>query len=172
MAGLELEYLMGRTAPIGPRLLALIGAVGLFSSTAIADVTVYSGGKSRVVETGTERPVKVIAWGEPRETAIERRVERFQLERKIQTLIEARDTEEERAVSDAMLRLMARGNPNTRKQYSKYYPYHYRSAGFYQQIKRAVQEQRAGVRVYRQSILDDVSNEDLQLVAEALNELK
>lgn len=162
---------MRRSAIVGPRLLALIGAVGLVTSTALADVTVYSGGKSRVVETGSERPTKVIAWGQPRETAIQRRVERFQLERQIQKIIEARDTEEERAASDAMLRLMARGNAKTRGQYSKFYPYHYRSAGFYQTIRRAMQEQRAGVRVYRQSILDDVPNEDLQVVAKALNEL-
>ncbi|MEO0607713.1 MAG: hypothetical protein AAFY82_05740 [Pseudomonadota bacterium] len=162
---------MSRPVRVGPHLLALIGAVGLFASTAMADVTVYSGGKSRLVETGTERATKVIAWGQPRETTIQRRVERFQLERQIQTIIEARDTEEERAASDAMLRLMARGNANSRRQYSKFYPYHYRSAGFYQSLRRAMQEQRAGVRVYRQSILDDVPNEDLQLVAKALNEM-
>ena len=163
---------MRKTAMVGPRLLALIGAVGLFSSTAIADVTVYSGGKSRVVETGTDRPTKVIAWGEPRETAIQRRVERFQMERMVQKIIDNRETEEDRALSDAMLRIITRGNAGSRKQYSKYYPYHYRSAGFYQTLKRAMQEQRAGVTVYRQSILDDVPREDLRLVAEALNEMK
>lgn len=163
---------MRKTAFFGPHMIALIGAAGLFTSTALADVTVYSGGKSRTIKTDTDSPVKVIAWGAPRTTTIERRVERFQLERRIQTLLEARDTDEDRAVSDALLRLMARGNRNARKQYSRYFPYHYRSTDFYVQLSRLVQEKRAGVRVYRQSILDDVTNDDLQLVAEALVELK
>ena len=146
---------MRRTIVSGPRLLALIGAVGLLTAPALArDVTVYGGGKSRVVETGTERPVKVIAWGTDRKTAYQKRVERFTLERKIQKILDARDTEEEIALSDAMLRIMVRGNKGARKNYSKYYPYHYRSAAFYEQLKRAMREQRAGVRVYRQSILD------------------
>ena len=67
---------------------------------------------------------------------------------------------------------MVRGNKDARKQYSKYYPYHYRSAGFYEQLKRAMREQRAGVRVYRQSVLDDVSSTDLQLVVDALNKME
>lgn len=164
---------MRRTQVSGPRLLALIGAVGLLSAPALArDVTVYGGGKSRIVETGTDRPVKVIAWGTDRKTAYQKRVERFTLERKVQKILEARDTDEEIAVSDAMLRIMVRGNKDARKQYSKYYPYHYRSADFYERLTRAMREQRAGVRVYRQSVLDDVSSDDLQLVAEALNEIK
>ncbi len=163
---------MQRTLVSGPRLLALIGAVGLITAPALArDVTVYGGGKSRVVETGTDQPVKVIAWGANRQTAYEKRIERFALERKVQKILDARDTDEEIALSDAMMRIMVRGNKDARKQYSKYYPYHYRSAGFYEQLKRAMREQRAGVRVYRQSILDDVPSEDLQLVAEALNEM-
>ncbi len=164
---------MRRTQVSGPRLLALIGAVGLLTAPALArDVTVYGGGKSRIVETGTDRPVKVIAWGTDRQTAYQKRVERFTLERKIQKILEARDTDEEIAVSDAMLRIMVRGNKDARKQYSKYYPYHYRSADFYERLTRAMREQRAGVRVYRQSVLDDVTSDDLQLVAEALNEIK
>jgi len=164
---------MRRTQVSGPRLLALIGAVGLLTAPALArDVTVYGGGKSRIVETGTDRPVKVIAWGTDRKTAYQKRVERFTLERKVQKILEARDTDAEIAVSDAMLRIMVRGNKDARKQYSKYYPYHYRSADFYERLKRAMREQRAGVRVYRQSVLDDVSGDDLQLVAEALNEIK
>jgi|GEM_PF-2726976 len=164
---------MRRNTVSGPRLLALIGAVGLLSAPALArDVTVYGGGKSRVVETGTERPVKVIAWGTERKSAYQKRVERFTLERKIQKIIDARDTDEEAALSDAMLRIMVRGNSDARRQYSKYYPYHYRSTRFYDQLQRAMREQAAGVRVYRQSVLDDVSSEDLQKVAEALNEMK
>lgn len=157
----------------GPRLLALVGVVGLLTAPALArDVTVYGGGKSRVVETGSDRPVKVIAWGTDRQTAYDKRIERFALERKVQKILDARETEEEIAVSDALMRIMVRGNKDARKQYSKYYPYHYRSVGFYEQLKRAMREQRAGVRVYRQSILDDVSSDDLQRVAEALNEIK
>ena len=164
---------MRRTIVSGPRLLALIGAVGLITAPALArDVTVYGGGKSRIVETGTDRPVKVIAWGANRKTAYEKRIERFSLERKIQKILNARDTDEEVALSDAMMRIMVRGNKDARKQYSQYYPYHYRSAGFYEQLIRAMREQRAGVRVYRQSILDDVPGADLQLVVEALNEMK
>lgn len=163
---------MPRTQVSGPRLLALLGAVGLLTAPALArDVTVYGGGKSRVVETGSERPVKVVAWGKERQSAYQKRVDRFVLERKIQTLIAARDTEEEAALSDAMLRIMVRGNEDARGQYSKYYPYHYRSANFYQQLQQAMREQRAGIRVYRQSVLDDVSSDDLQRVAEALNEM-
>ena len=173
MAGLELEEFMRLTKVSGSRLLALVGAVSLLSTPALArDVTVYSGGKSRVIETGTERPVQVIAWGQPRETAFERRVERFQLERNVQALLMARDTEEEIAVSDAMLRILARGNRDARRQYSIYFPYHARSADFYEQLRRVMREQQAGVRVYRQSILDNIASEDLQLVAEALNEMK
>lgn len=157
----------------GPRLLALIGAVGLLTAPALArDVTVYGGGKSRVVETGTDRPVKVIAWGSDRQTAYDKRIERFALERKVQKILDARDTADEIAVSDALMRIMVRGNKDARKQYSKYYPYHYRSAGFYEQLKRAMREQRAGVRVYRQSVLDDVSSTDLQLVVDALNKME
>lgn len=157
----------------GPRLLALVGVVGLLTAPALArDVTVYGGGKSRVVETGSDRPVKVIAWGTDRQTAYDKRIERFALERKVQKILDARETEEEIAVSDALMRIMVRGNKDARKQYSKYYPYHYRSVGFYEQLKRAMREQRAGVRVYRQSILDDVSSDDLRRVAEALNEMK
>ncbi len=164
---------MRRTTVSGPRLLALLGAVGLLTSPALArDVTVYGGGKSRIVETGTERPVKVIAWGTERNTAYQKRIERFTLERKIQKILNARDTDEDVALSDAMLRIMVRGNKDARKQYSKFYPYHYRSAAFYEQLKRAMREQRAGVRVYRQSILDEVSSDDLQKVAEALNDMK
>lgn len=162
---------MRRTQVSGPRLLALLGAVGLLTAPALADVTVYGGGQSRVVETGGEQPVKVIAWGETRQTAYQKRVDRFVLERKIQTIINARDTEEEAALSDAMLRIMVRGNEDARGQYSKYYPYHHRSANFYAQLQRAMREQRAGVRVYRQSVLDDVPSEDLQRVAEALNDM-
>ncbi|MEC7291166.1 MAG: hypothetical protein VXW22_13840 [Pseudomonadota bacterium] len=157
----------------GPRLLALIGAVGLLTAPALArDVTVYGGGKSRVVETGTDRPVKVIAWGSDRQTAYDKRIERFALERKVQKILDARDTADEIAVSDALMRIMVRGNKDSRKQYSKYYPYHYRSVGFYEQLKRAMREQRAGVRVYRQSVLDDVSSTDLQLVVDALNKME
>lgn len=163
---------MRRTQVSGPRLLALLGAVGLLTAPALArDVTVYGGGQSRVVETGSEGPVKVIAWGEERQSAYQKRVERFVLERKIQKIIDARDTEEEAALSDAMLRIMVRGNDDARGQYSKYYPYHYRSANFYQQLERTMREQQAGIRVYRQSVLDDVSSEDLQKVAEALNDM-
>ena len=161
---------MRRTTVSATRLIALVGAVSLLATPALArDVTVYGGGKSRVVETGTERPVKVIAWGKNRQSAYQKRVERFTLERKIQSILNARDTDEEVALSDAMLRIMVRGNTDARRQYSKYYPYHYRSAAFYEQLKRAMREQRAGVRVYRQSVLDEVSSDDLQLVAEALN---
>ena len=161
---------MRRTTVSATRLIALVGAVSLLATPALArDVTVYGGGKSRVVETGTERPVKVIAWGKNRQSAYQKRVERFTLERKIQSILNARDTDEEVALSDAMLRIMVRGNTDARRQYSKYYPYHYRSTAFYEQLKRAMREQRAGVRVYRQSVLDEVSSDDLQLVAEALN---
>lgn len=163
---------MRRTQVSGPRLLALVGVVGLLTAPALArDVTVYGGGQSRVVETDNEGPVKVIAWGEERQSAYQKRVERFVLERKIQKIIDARDTEEEAALSDAMLRIMVRGNDDARGQYSKYYPYHYRTANFYQQLERTMREQRAGIRVYRQSVLDDVSSEDLQKVAEALNDM-
>lgn len=163
---------MQRTQVSGLRLLALIGAAGLLSAPALArDVTVYGGGKSRIVETGTDRPVKVIAWGENRQTAYQKRVERFALERKVQKIIDTRDTDDEIALSDAMMRIIVRGNKNARGRYSKYYPYHYRSAGFYEQLQRAMREQQAGVRVYRQSVLDDVSSEDLQRVAEALNDM-
>lgn len=163
---------MRRIKVSAPRLLALMGAVSLLATPALArDVTVYGGGKSRIVETGTDRPAKVIAWGKDRQTAYQKRVERFTLERKVQQILDTRDTDEDVALSDAMMRIMVRGNKDARRQYSKYYPYHYRSAAFYEQLKRAMREQRAGVRVYRQSILDDVSSEDLQLVAEALNDL-
>ena len=98
---------MRRTKVSAPRLLALMGAVSLLATPALArDVTVYGGGKSRVVETGTERPVKVIAWGKNRQSAYQKRVERFTLERKIQTILNARDTDEEVALSDAMLRYL------------------------------------------------------------------
>ena len=163
---------MRRTKVSAPRLLALVSAASLLATPALAkDVTVYGGGKSRVVETGTERPVKVIAWGENRQTAYQKRVERFALERKVQEILDARDTDEEVALSDAMMRIILRGNSDARRQYSKYYPYHYRSANFYQQLERTMREQRAGIRVYRQSVLDDVSSDDLQKVAEALNDM-
>lgn len=163
---------MRRTKVSASRLLGLLTAASLLAAPAIArDVTIYGGGQARVVETGDDRPIRVIAVTQDRQTAYQKRVERFTLERKVQQILEARDTDEEVARSDAMLRIIVRGNKAAKGQYSRYFPYHYRSAAFYDKLNRAMREQRVGVRVYRQSILDDVSSEDLQLVAEALNDI-
>ena len=82
---------MCRTAPIGPRLLALDwrGRPFLLCS-AVADVTVYGGGKSRVAETGTGPPALKSSRGasdraKPRWTTPRRPVSA--LERKVQKII-------------------------------------------------------------------------------------
>ena len=164
---------MRKTFVFGPRLLTMIGAMALISAPALArDVTVYGGGKSKTYTTSnadtTSKP-SVIAWGERRQTATDRRVERFAMERKVQIILDDRESEDARATSDAMMRIILRGNKMARRQYSRHFPYTHRSASFYARLNQAMREQKAGIRVYRQSILDDVSSEDLQRVAEAMN---
>ena len=155
-----------------PHLLALIGSAALLAAPALArDVTVYGGGKSKTYQTEQSRGPLVIAWGEARQTATDRRVTRFAMERKVQTILQTRDTEDARETSDAMMRIILRGNKDARRQYSRYFPYYHRSADFYARLQQAMREQAAGVRVYRQSILDDVSSDDLQRVAAAMNAL-
>ncbi len=157
----------------GPRLLALVGTIVLLSAPALAQsVTVYGGGKSKTYSSQERTYPRVIAGGENRETAFDKRVQRFAMERKVQSILENRDTEEARETSDAMMRIILRGNRDARKNYSRYYPYHARSADFYARLEQTMREQKAGIRVYRQSVLDDVSTDDLQRVAKALNDLK
>lgn len=173
MALLELEEFMRQTFLSGPRLLSLIGAVALLTAPALArDVTVYGGGKSKTYSSQEDGDVRVIAYGKVRETAMDKRVKRFATEREVQSIIQSRDTEEARETSDAMMRIILRGNRDARRQYSRYYPYHVRSADFYERLERKMNEQKAGVRVYRQSILDKTSDEDLKRVSEAMNNLK
>ena len=162
---------MRQTLVSGPRILSLIGAVALLSAPALArDVTVYGGGKSKTYSSQENDGPRVIAYGQERKTAMDKRVKRFTLERKVQSIIQTRDSEEARETSDAMMRVILRGNRDARRQYSYYYPYHARSADFYARLERKLEERKAGVRVYRQSILDKTSNADLDRVAEALEQ--
>ena len=155
----------------GARILTVASALALLSAPALArDVTVYGGGKSKTYTTDEDRSPRVIAWGEERQTAMDRRAKRFVLERKVQSIIETRDTDEARETSDAMLRVILSGNRDARRQYSRYYPYHVRSDEFYRLLERKLDERKAGVRVYRQSILDNRSAADLDRVAEALEQ--
>jgi len=164
---------MRQTFVSGARLLSLIGAVALLSAPALArDVTVYGGGKSKTYNTQEDRGVRVIAYGQDRETAIDKRVKRFATERKVRSILDSRDSDEARETSDAMMRIILRGNRDAQRQYSSYYPYHVRSADFYERLERKLSEQKAGVRVYRQSILDKTSDDDLERVSEAMNNLK
>lgn len=164
---------MRQTFVSGTRLLSLIGAVALLSAPALArDVTVYGGGKSKTYSSQEDGAVRVIAYGQDRETAMDKRVKRFATERKVQSIIQTRDTDEARETSDAMMRIILSGNRDARRQYSRYYPYHVRSAEFYAQLERKMSEQKSGVRVYRQSILDKTSDADLKQVSEAMNNLK
>ena len=164
---------MRQTYKNGPRLLALVGTIALLSAPALAQsVTVYGGGKSKVYSSQERTSPRVIAGGENRETSFDKRVQRFATERKVQSILENRDTEEARATSDAMMRIILRGNRDARRNYSRYYPYYARSADFYARLEQTMREQKAGIRVYRQSVLDDVSSEDLQRVAKAMNDLK
>ena len=163
---------MRQTHLNGPRLLALAGTLLLLSAPALAEsVTVYGGGKSKTYSSQERVSPVIIAGGENRETAFEKRVQRFATERKVQSILEDRDTEEARETSDAMMRVILRGNRDAQKNYSRYYPYHARSADFYARLEQTMREQKAGIRVYRQSVLDDVSSEDLQRVAKAMNDL-
>ena len=151
----------------------LIGAAALLTAPALArDVTVYGGGKAKTYSTQERSAPKVIAGGKDRVTALDRRAERFSMERKIQSILDNRDTEEARATSDAMMRIIVRGNKDARREYSRYFPYHVRSADFYAQLKQRMRQQEAGIRVYRQSVLDDVPSEDWIRVAKAMNDLK
>lgn len=151
----------------------MIGATALLSAPALArDVTVYGGGKSKTYSTQERSAPNVIAGGKDRVTSIDRRVDRFALERNIQSILDKRDTEEARETSDAMMRIIVRGNKDATREYSRYFPYHVRSADFYAQLKQRMREQEAGVRVYRQSVLDDVPSEDWNRVAKAMNDLK
>jgi len=157
----------------GPRLLTFVGAFALLAAPALAkDVTVYSGGKSKTYSAQERTMPRIIAGGQDRQTSFERRTERFTMERKVQSILEDRDSEDARETSDAMMRIILRGNKSSRKQYSRYYPYHVRSADFYARLKQTMREQEAGVRVYRQSVLDDVSSDDWQRVAKAMNDQK
>ena len=168
---LELEELMRQTFVSGSRILTIVGALALLSAPALArDVTVYGGGKSKTYKTDEDRGPRVIAWGEERQTSIDRRVKRFALERKVQSIIETRDSEEARETSDAMMRVILTGNRDARRQYSRYYPYHARSDEFYRLLDRRLNERAKGVRVYRQSILDKRADADLERVAKALEE--
>ena len=163
---------MRRTYRNAPRLLAILGTAALLTAPALArDVTVYGGGKSKTYSSQERTSPQVIAGGENRQTAFDKRVQRFAIERKVQTILETRDTEEARETSDAMMRLILRGNRDARRNYSRYYPYYARSADFYARLEQTMREQQAGIRVYRQSVLDDVSSEDLQRVAKAMNDL-
>jgi hypothetical protein len=151
----------------------MIGATALLSAPALArDVTVYGGGKSKTYSTQERSAPNVIAGGKDRVTSIDRRVDRFAMERNIQSILDKRDTEEARETSDAMMRIIVRGNKDATREYSRYFPYHVRSADFYAQLKQRMREQEAGVRVYRQSVLDDVPSEDWIRVAKAMNDLK
>ena len=151
----------------------LMGAATLLATPALArDVTVYGGGKSKTYSTQERSTPKVIAGGKDRVSVIDRRAERFAMERKIQSILESRDTDEARATSDALMRIIVRGNKDARREYSSYFPYHVRSADFYAQLKQRMREQEAGVRVYRQSVLDDVPSEDWIRVAKTMNDLK
>lgn len=151
----------------------MIGATALLSAPALArDVTVYGGGKSKTYATQERSAPKVIAGGTDRVTSIDRRTERFAMERNIQSILDKRDTDEARETSDAMMRIIVRGNKDAKREYSRYFPYHVRSADFYAQLKQRMREQEAGVRVYRQSVLDDVPSEDWIRVAKAMNDLK
>lgn len=175
---MELEELMRRKPKLGLKIFAMMSGAALMAAPALArDVTVYGGGKSKTYVTQTQdgerissRPI-VIAGGQARLSATEKRVERFSTERKIQTILNDRSSEDAIAASDAMMRIMLRGNKNARRQYSLHFPYYVRSADFYARLKQTMREQKAGVRVYRQSVLDDVASEDWQRVAEAMNAL-
>ena len=168
---LEPEELMRQTLVSGPRILSLIGAVALLSAPAFArDVTVYCGGKSTTYSNQEDDRPRVIAYGQERQTATDKRVKRFALERSVQSIIKTRDSEEARETSDAMMRIILRGHRDARQQYSYHYPYHVRSADFYARLERKLEERKAGVRVYRQSILDKTTDADLDRVAEALEE--
>ncbi|MFN3214510.1 MAG: hypothetical protein ACE37M_15505 [Henriciella sp.] len=163
---------MRRNYRNAPRLLAILGTAALLAAPALArDVTVYGGGKSKTYSSQERTSPRVIAGGENRQTAFDKRVQRFATERKVQTILETRDTEEARETSDAMMRLILRGNRDARRNYSRYYPYYARSADFYARLEQTMREQKAGIRVYRQSVLDDVSSADLQRVADAMNDL-
>lgn len=168
---MQLEEFMQKSLGNGPRLLALVAAMSLMAAPALArDVTVYGGGKSKTFSKQDGDAPRVIAWGQDRETAIEKRAARFAMERKVQSILESRDTDDARETSDAMMRIILRGNRDARQQYSRYYPYHVRSADFYDRLKEKLREQETGVVVYRQSILDKVSTSDLERVSEALKQ--
>ena len=172
MALLEPEELMRQTLVSGPRILSLIGAVALLSAPALArDVTVYGGGKSKTYTSQETDHPRVIAFGEARATTMEKRVKRFALARKVQSIIQTRDSEDAREASDAMMRVILSGNRDARRQYSYYYTYHVRTDDFYARLERKLDERNAGVRVYRQSNLDKRSDADLDRVAEALDSL-
>ena len=162
---------MRQTLISGTRILSLIGAVALLSAPALArDVTVYGGGKSKTYTSQEDDHPRVIAYGQERKSAMDKRVKRFTQERKVQSIIQTRDSEEARETSDAMMRVILRGNRDARRQYSYHYPYHARSADFYARLERKLEERKAGVRVYRQSILDKTTDADLDRGAEALEQ--
>ncbi|MEO1553863.1 MAG: hypothetical protein AAFR82_07985 [Pseudomonadota bacterium] len=168
---LEIEELMRQTLVSGPRILCLIAAAALLSTPALArDVTVYGGGKSKTYTSQEDDRPRVIAYGQERQTAMDKRVKRFVLERKVQSIVQTRDGDEARETSDAMLRVILRGDREAQRQYSYNFPYHGRSADFYARLERKLSERKAGVRVYRQSILDKTSDADLDRIAEALDE--
>jgi len=162
---------MSRSFASTSRLLALITGAALLSAPAIArDVTVYGGGKSQSYQTGGERPVRVIEYGRERETREQRRVKRFQTERKVRSILDTRDTDEARETSDAMTRIILSGHNEARRETSLFYPYYIRSEAFYDALDRKLDERKSGVRVYRQSVLDKTLDADLDRVAAALNE--
>ncbi|MEL7108257.1 MAG: hypothetical protein AAGL99_03235 [Pseudomonadota bacterium] len=158
---------MPQTLVKGSRILALMGGLALLSAPALArDVTVYGGGTSTTYKADEDKGVRVFAYGKARETQQEKRLKRFNTERKVQSIIETRDNDDARETSDAMLRVILSSD----RQYSIYYPYSAQSDGFYNRLDRKIAERKAGVRVYRQSILDKTTDEDLDRIAEALED--
>ncbi|MEO1322994.1 MAG: hypothetical protein AAFV59_08310 [Pseudomonadota bacterium] len=162
---------MPQTLVKGSRILALVGGIALISAPALArDVTVYGGGTSTTYKADEDKGVRVFAYGKARETQQEKRLKRFNTERKVQSIIETRDSDDARETSDAMLRVILNGDRDARRQRSIYYPYSAQSDGFYNRLDRKIAERKAGVRVYRQSILDKTTDEDLDRISEALED--
>ena len=162
---------MPKTLATSSRILALIGGMALLSAPALArDVTVYGGGKSKTYSADEDKGVRVIAYGETLESRQEKRIKRFNTERKVRSIIETRDSEDARETSDAMQRVILSGDRDALRTYSSYHPHYALSDSLYNRLDRKAAERKAGVRVYRQSILDKTTNEDLDRIAEALED--
>ncbi|MEM1146142.1 MAG: hypothetical protein AAGH49_00035 [Pseudomonadota bacterium] len=172
MACWESEEIMRQGLLNPARLAALAGACALLSAPGFAQsVTVYGGGKTQTYSDRDRAEPRVISAGQLRERARDQRARRLLTERRILSVIDTRDTVEARALADALLEVyLPRDAGQNERIFTRYGVVPRQTDAFYRSFERVTQEQSTGVRIYRQSIFDDVTTERLQQITDAVTE--